>query len=99
MTKRLTSEDVRSVARLARLQLSDEEVERFTQQLGEILTYVEQLNEVDTEGVEPMAHAIELSNVLRADDPRDSLPREAALGNAPQTDGKYFLVPQILEGA
>ena len=99
MTKRLTSEDVRSVARLARLQLSDEEVERLTQQLGEILTYVEQLNEVDTEGVEPMAHAIELSNVLRADDPRDSLPREAALGNAPQTDGKYFLVPQILEGA
>ena len=99
MTKRLTSEDVRNVAHLARLQLSDEEVERFTQQLGEILAYVDQLNEVDTEGVEPMAHAIELSNVLRADEPRDSLPREAALGNAPQTDGKYFLVPQILEGA
>ena len=99
MSRHLTGDEVRDVAHLARLQLSDEEVERLTQQLGEILTHVEQLNEVDTEGVEPMAHAIELSNVLRADDPRDSLPREAALGNAPQTDGKYFLVPQILEGA
>lgn len=99
MSSRLTDEQVRGVAHLARLKLSDEEVERFTQQIGEILTYVEQLNEVDTDGVEPMAHAIELSNVLREDEPRASLPREAALGNAPQTDGRYFLVPQILEGA
>ncbi len=99
MSTNLAGDDVRNVAHLARLQLSDEEVERFTQQLGDILTYVEQLDEVDTEGVEPMAHAIELSNVLRSDEPRDSLPREAALGNAPRTDGKYFLVPPILEGA
>ena len=99
MSKQLTDDDVRSVARLARLQLANEEIERFTQQLGDILTYVEQLDEIDTEGVEPMAHPIELSNVLRADQTRDSLPREAALGNAPQADGKYFLVPQILEGA
>jgi aspartyl-tRNA(Asn)/glutamyl-tRNA(Gln) amidotransferase subunit C len=99
MSDRLTADDVRSVAHLARLKLSDEEVERFTQQLGDVLTYVEQLNEVDTAAVEPMAHAIELSNVLRADEPRESLPRDAALANAPQTDGKYFLVPQILEGA
>lgn len=98
MSARLTDSEVRAVAHLARLKLTGEEVERFTQQLGEILTYVEQLGEVDTDGVEPMAHAIELSNVLRADEPHNSLPREAALGNAPQTDGRYFLVPQILEG-
>ena len=99
MSNRLSAEEVRGVAHLARLQLSDEEVDRLTQQLGDILSYVEQLNAVDTQDVDPMAHAIELSNVLRADEPRDSIPREAALGNAPQTDGKYFLVPQILEGA
>lgn len=99
MSEKLRADDVRSVAHLARLKLSDEEVERFTQQLGDVLTYVEQLNEVDTADVEPMAHAIELSNVLRADEPQESLPRDAALANAPQTDGIYFLVPQILEGA
>ena len=99
MSAKLSSDMVRDVAHLARLQLSDVEVERFTQQLGDILAYVEQLNEIDTDGVEPMAHAIELSNVLRSDEPRDSLSREAALGNAPHTDGKYFLVPRIIEGA
>lgn len=99
MSNRLTGEEVRRVAHLARLKLTDEEVDRFKQQLGDILTYVEQLNAVATEDVEPMAHAVELSDVLRADESRDSLPREAALGNAPRADGRYFLVPQILEGA
>jgi len=91
--------DVEKVARLARLKLTDEELDRFTGQLGSVLEYVDMLNEVDTDGVEPMAHAVEVTNVLRADETTESLPREAALSNAPLTDGKYFLVPQILDGA
>jgi aspartyl-tRNA(Asn)/glutamyl-tRNA(Gln) amidotransferase subunit C len=90
---------VEKIARLARLKLTDDEIDRFTGQLGSVLQYVEMLNEVDTDGVEPMAHAVELTNVLRDDEVTESLPREAALSNAPQTDGKYFLVPQILDGA
>ncbi|MCL4113298.1 UNVERIFIED_CONTAM: hypothetical protein GTU68_007628 [Idotea baltica] len=90
---------VEKVARLGRLKLTDEELDRFADQLGSVLTYVDMLNEVDTDNVEPMAHAVELTNVLREDVAIESLPREAALSNAPLTDGKYFLVPQILDGA
>lgn len=94
----LSIDDVRKVARLARLRLSAEEETQFADQLGQILDYVEMLNEVATDEVEPMAHAAGLSNVFRPDEPHPSLPREQALANAPKTDGKYFLVPQILEG-
>ena len=99
MSARLNADDVRKVARLARLKLSEAEVETFTRQLAEVLTYVDLLNEVDTSGIEPMAHAIELANVFRSDEPRDSLPRQQALANAPKSDGRYFLVPPIIEGA
>ena len=94
----LAAEDVRKVARLARLKLREAEVETFTRQLGHVLQYMDLLGEVDTTGVEPMAHAIEMTNVLRDDAPAASLPREAALANAPQSDGRYFLVPAILDG-
>jgi aspartyl-tRNA(Asn)/glutamyl-tRNA(Gln) amidotransferase subunit C len=97
MSAPLTPADVRKVARLARLKLSDAEVEVFTRQLGHVLTYVDLLNEVDVSQVAPMAHAIELANVLRADEPAGSLPREEALANAPKSDGRYFLVPPILD--
>lgn len=97
MSEHLTEQTVQRVARLARLKLTPHDVARFTTQLQQVLHYVEQLNEVDSTNVEPMAHAIELSNVFRADEPRPSLPREAALANAPRADGKYFLVPPILE--
>lgn len=90
-------DQLRRIAHLARLRISEEESERLSGQLGSILTYVELLNEVDTAGVEPMAHAIELTNVLREDVPQPSLPRDQALANAPQTDGRYFLVPAILD--
>ena len=90
---------VQQVAHLARLKVSDSEVDRLSRELGAILTYVELLNEVDTDGVEPMAHAVELSNVLRADEPAESLPRDQALANAPKSDGRYFLVPPILDDA
>jgi aspartyl-tRNA(Asn)/glutamyl-tRNA(Gln) amidotransferase subunit C len=98
MAAPLTRDDVRKVALLARLKLTESELETFTSQLGQVLAYVDVLNEVDTEAVEqPMAHAVELTNVFREDVPGTSLPREAALANAPKTDGRFFVVPQILE--
>ena len=99
MTTELTRDEVERVAVLARLKLSDAELDNLTAQLGQILGHMEQLNELDTEDVDPMVHAIELQNVFRADEVRESLPREDALANAPKTDGQFFLVPQILEGA
>lgn len=94
---RLSAEEVRKVAGLARLKLSPADVDRYTRQLGNILEYVRQLQSVETAGVEPLAHPHPLCNVFREDIPSASLPREAALRNAPRTDGRYFLVPQILD--
>lgn len=93
----MDSQTVRHVAQLARLKLSEEETRAMTSQLGSILQYVEVLNEVDTENVEPMVHAIEVSNVFRSDEPQPSITRDAALQNAPATDGECFLVPDILQ--
>ncbi len=95
----LTRDEVLKVAELGRLNLSEAEVEQFTQQLGKILGYVDVLNEVDVSNVEPMAHVADVSNVFRDDVARQSLPRGEALANAPKSDGKFFLVPQIIEGA
>ena len=92
-----SADDIRRVANLARLTISDEDVERLQEQLGKILQYVERLEEVETSHVEPMVHAIELTNVFRADEPTTSLPREQALANAPRSDGICFLVPAILD--
>lgn len=94
----LSQDDAAKVARLARLKLSEEELASLTGQLGRILDYVAILDELNVDDVEPMVHAVELSNVLRPDDLTPSLPRTAALANAPKTDGKYFLVPAIIEG-
>lgn len=93
----LSREMVCKVAALARLQLTDAEVDTFQGQLGSILDYVALLDEVDVSNVEPMVHAIELTNVTRDDVPQPSLPRAAAVANAPKTDGRYFLVPAILD--
>lgn len=98
MADKLTREEVAKVAFLGRLKLSEVELADFTLKLGKVLGYVELLNEVDTEGVTPMVHAVELSNVFRRDEIAPSLPREEALMNAPKTDGRFFLVPQILDG-
>lgn len=94
----LPRETVVKVAALARLQLTDAEVDTFSNQLGGILDYVAMLDELDTSAVEPMVHAIELTNVLRDDVLVPSLPRVEGLKNAPKQDGRYFLVPAILEG-
>jgi aspartyl-tRNA(Asn)/glutamyl-tRNA(Gln) amidotransferase subunit C len=92
----LTREDVEKVSLLARLKLTEDELALMTAQLGQIVGYVEQLNELDTEEVEPMAHAVEVTNVFRPDELRESLPREAALANAPKADGECYLVPAVL---
>jgi len=97
MAANLTRADVLKVARLGRLKLTEAEVADYTTKLGNILSYVDSLNEVDTTDIEPMVHAVELSNVFRADAVVPSLPRTAALQNAPKTDGQFFLVPQILD--
>jgi aspartyl-tRNA(Asn)/glutamyl-tRNA(Gln) amidotransferase subunit C len=92
----LTREDVKSVSLLARLELTDAEIELMTQQLGQILEYVEQLSVLDTEGVEPMAHTVHLTNVFAADVERPSLAREQALANAPKRDEECYRVPAVL---
>jgi len=90
---------VRHVAKLARLICSDEEIHRFTEQLGAILEYVAQLEQVDTTGVEPLAHCLPVHNVFREDQVRPGLTNEQVLANAPQRDGPFFAVPKILEDA
>ncbi|QDV49245.1 Asp-tRNA(Asn)/Glu-tRNA(Gln) amidotransferase subunit GatC [Gimesia fumaroli] len=96
MSTQLSEQDVLKVASLSRLKLSAKEVDALGRQMESVLKYIDMLDELDTEGVEPMAHAIEISNVFREDQLKESLPREKALANAPQTDGSYFLVPAIL---
>jgi len=88
--------DIEKVALLARLQLTEDELGTMTHELTQIVGYVDQLAEVSTDGVEPMAHAIELVNVFRDDVVAPSLPREEALANAPHHDGRGYLVPAVL---
>jgi aspartyl-tRNA(Asn)/glutamyl-tRNA(Gln) amidotransferase subunit C len=93
----LSTEDVAKVALLARLRLSPAELETFTGQLSAIVDYVAQLQELDTTGVEPLAHGIEVRNVFREDVRGPALPREQALANAPKRNSEGFLVPAVLE--
>ena len=81
---------------LGRLRLTPEELDKMTVQLGAIVGYIDQLAELNTDDIEPMAHAVELTNVFRADEERPSLPRADALANAPQQDGEFYLVPAVL---
>ena len=93
----LTADDVRKVAHLARLELSDAEVETMTRQLAAIVDYVDQLKQVPTDGVEPLAHALDVANVFRGDEPAPSLPVDEALANAPQRKGDFYRVPAVLD--
>ncbi len=86
-------DQVLHVARLARLRLTDEEVERMTGELSTILDHIEKISELDLDDVAPTSHVVAMENVLRPDEPRPSLPREGALGQAPDTDGVGFRVP------
>jgi aspartyl-tRNA(Asn)/glutamyl-tRNA(Gln) amidotransferase subunit C len=90
--------DVDHVARLARLALTDEERERFRQQLGLILEHAERVREVAADDVEPTAHPVPQSNVFRDDEPTECLPQDLALAGAPEVEAGRFKVPRIIEG-
>lgn len=94
----LTEKDVEHVAKLARIALSHEEKEVFTHQLANIMDYIDRLGELDTAGVEPMYHVMELNNVFREDREVRRLAPEEVLANAPEREGTFFKVPKILEG-
>ena len=89
--------DIHYVANLARIALSPEQEARLAAQLEDILGYVKKLEELDVTGVEPMAHAVPLANVLRTDEVQPSIPQEAALVNAPKQANGLFVVPKIVE--
>ncbi|HIA48170.1 MAG TPA: Asp-tRNA(Asn)/Glu-tRNA(Gln) amidotransferase subunit GatC [Candidatus Hydrogenedentes bacterium] len=94
---KITTQDVEYVAALAQLVLDDDSKERLVHEMGDILEYMDKLDELDTEGIEPMMHVLDLANVYREDVVRESLSRETAMRNAPKTDGEFFLVPRILD--
>ncbi len=93
----IDEQKVRAVAKLSRLDLTDDEVAAFSRQLSAILEYVEKLNELDTTNVEPLAHCLPISNIFREDKIKESLGVEKTLANAPQRDGDFFKVPKILD--
>ncbi|MFN8035286.1 MAG: Asp-tRNA(Asn)/Glu-tRNA(Gln) amidotransferase subunit GatC [Acidimicrobiia bacterium] len=97
MSSPISQDDVRHVARLARLALTDEEVERFTKQLGVILEHAASVSALDTADVPPTAHPLPLVNVLRADDPRPGIDRGEVLAAAPAAEDGRFRVPRILD--
>lgn len=97
MSARITKEQVRHVADLARLEMDDTELESYGRDLGDILSYVAKLNEIDTNGVEPTAHVISMDTPFRDDERGDSFSHEQSLKNAPQRQGFYFQVPQVIE--
>jgi aspartyl-tRNA(Asn)/glutamyl-tRNA(Gln) amidotransferase subunit C len=93
----ISRQDVEHVARLARLALSEAELERMRAQLTAILAHIDTLRALDTEQVEPTSHAVPLENVMRDDEPRPCLPQEAMLANAPDRSTDFFRVPRIIE--
>jgi len=93
---RISNEQVKHVANLARLAITEEEAEKFTKQLDAIISFAEQLNELDTENVEPTYHVLDMKNVLREDIPKKGLPREEVLKNAPEQENGQIKVPSIL---
>jgi aspartyl-tRNA(Asn)/glutamyl-tRNA(Gln) amidotransferase subunit C len=94
----ITEKDVEYVANLAQLTLDDETKSRLVGELSNILDYIDKLNTLNTDGVEPMMHVQPMTNVFRDDEIAPSLDRDAFLERAPKHDGEYILVPQILEG-
>ena len=89
----IDADEVRKVARLARLQLSDEEIEPMARELSSVLDHIEKIGELELEDVPPTSHVVEVTGALRADEPRECLPRDVALGQAPAASAEGFLVP------
>ena len=94
---KITKKDVEHIAKLARIEFSEEEKEKFTEQLDKILSYVAKLNELNTEKVEPMAHVLPLQNVLREDKVTNETPSPDVFKIAPQFDGSLYKVPPVIE--
>ena len=94
---KINQQDVEHVARLARLSLNPDDLKTMTGQMDAILGYVDKLNELDTTGIEPMAHAVPMSNAFREDQITEPIGVERALQNAPQRADNYFRVPKIIE--
>ncbi|MFO0971974.1 MAG: Asp-tRNA(Asn)/Glu-tRNA(Gln) amidotransferase subunit GatC [Phycisphaerae bacterium] len=97
MSAPIDEQVVRHIARLARLELSDAEVARYTRELAEVVAYMDQLSTIDTAEVVPTAHPLEVSNVWRDDEPRTPLGAAAALSNAPRAESGYFALPKVLD--
>ncbi|MCE7792551.1 Asp-tRNA(Asn)/Glu-tRNA(Gln) amidotransferase subunit GatC [Salipaludibacillus sp. CUR1] len=95
--ERITKNQVKHVAHLARLEFTEEEIEKFAFELDEIINFAEQLNELHTDNVEPTSHVLDVQNVLREDEVKPSLPREETLRNAPDQKDGQFKVPSVLE--
>jgi len=93
----VSKDDVEYVAKLARIELAEEEKNLLTSQLNSILDHIKKLNELDTDEVEPTFHALDVRNVFRGDEVRPSLPTEEVMKNAPARDGDLFKVPKIIE--
>ena len=94
---RVTEKDIKTVASLSRLKIRDDESEKISESLDKFLTYVENLQSVDTEKIEPTTYALPMQNIFRADEVKESLDRELALSNAPLKEEGYFKVPRVLE--
>ncbi len=92
----LTKELINHIAELAHLKLTEEEIEKFQKELSQILDYVNQLNEVDTSNVDPLHHPLSLTNVFREDKVKESIEREEALKNAPDSTNEFFKVPKVI---
>ncbi len=94
---KISKDDVIKVSELARLEVKEEELDKFTEQLGNILEYIEQLNELDTNNVEPTSHVLNIATPLREDKVVEWLNIEEVLQNAPETEDDFFVVPQVIE--
>ena len=94
---KITRDQVEHIAHLARLEFSENELEAFTRQMDNILTYFDKLQEVDTTAVEPTSHAIQVKNVFRDDEVKKSIALDLSLKNAPEKEGNCFRVPKIIE--
>jgi aspartyl-tRNA(Asn)/glutamyl-tRNA(Gln) amidotransferase subunit C len=92
----ITIQDVEHIAKLAKLEFTDAEKEKFTHQMNQILEYMDKLNTLDTSTVEPLAHVIELRNVFRADEVKPGVSTEDALKNAPAKNDQFFKVPKVI---
>jgi aspartyl-tRNA(Asn)/glutamyl-tRNA(Gln) amidotransferase subunit C len=92
----VSKDEVKYIARLAKLSFQEDELEAFTKQFNEILSYMDTLNEVNTDNVEPLSHPIDQRNIFREDQNHVSSDTVTALRNAPETDGQYFIVPKII---